>query len=158
MKYILGLVSSTFIGDWIKSSFGNLLEIKINNLQQLPIPKATTEQQTEIADLVDQIMDLKAQYSKYLENTFTLLQAELSGSNPLVRTKNLTKFTELDFTTFLAELTKQKFTITPTIKRILLETFEIDKAKLVELQSKINTVDTEIEARVRVLYGVGREL
>jgi type I restriction-modification system DNA methylase subunit len=158
MKCILGLVSSKFMENWIKSSFGNLLEIKINTLQQLPIPNATPEQQTEIADLVDKIMDLKVQYSKYLDNTFTLLEAELVGSSPLPptinRTKNLTKFTELDFTTFLCELTKQKFTITPTLKRTLLETFEIDKAKLSELQNQINTVDAEIEARVRGLYGV----
>jgi adenine-specific DNA-methyltransferase len=120
----------------------------------LPIPNATADQQTEIADLVDRIMGLKTQYSKYLDNTFTLLQAELAGSNPLVRTKNLTKFTELDFTTFLTELTKQKYVITPPTKRALLESFEIDKARLVELQSEISVVDNEIEALVRGLYGV----
>jgi hypothetical protein len=70
------------------------------------------------------------------------------------RTKNLTKFTELDFGTFLAELTKQKFTVTPATKRTLLESFEIDKARLVQLQSEINAVDSEIESRVRGLYGV----
>jgi hypothetical protein len=157
-KYITAILNSKIATSLFKSEFQSGLHIKINQLQQLPIPKATPEQQNKIAALVDQIMNLKAQYSKYLDNTFTLLQAELEGSIPAAatinRTKNLTKFTELDFTTFLAELTKQKYVITPVIKRTLLESFEIDRAKLVNIQTKINAVDNEIEAVVRGLYNL----
>jgi adenine-specific DNA-methyltransferase len=161
-QYVWAILNSDIL-NWYVYNF--ILGKAIRTMQfdnpttsQLPIPNATPEQQTEIAALVDRIMDLKAQYSKYLDNTFTLLQAELAGSSPISptinRTKNLTKFTELDFTTFLAELTKQKFTVTPAVKRTLLESFEIDKARLVQLQSEINAVDSEIESRVRGLYGV----
>lgn len=166
LKFILGVLNTKIIG-WYhkntspKANKGLFPKILVNDVRNLPIPNATTEQQTEIANLVDQIMDLKTQYSKYLDNTFTLLQAELAGSNltsPTInRTKNLTKFTELDFTTLLTELIKQKYVITRATKRTLLESFEIDKSKLVELQKKIDAVDDEIEAFVRVLYGVVSE-
>lgn len=39
LKFILGIVNSKLINFWIKSSFGDLLEIKINQLQEIPIPK-----------------------------------------------------------------------------------------------------------------------
>jgi very-short-patch-repair endonuclease len=162
LKYILGVLNSRFIKEfWIANFSDNkqlFPKIKGYQLQQLPIPNAITTQQTEIAFLVDQIMDLKSEYNQYLNNTFKLLEAELNSQKSIDRTKKLKNFTELDFTTFLTELTKQKYVISPTLKRTILESFEIDRAKLLNLQSQINTVDDEIETLVRELYGVEENL
>ena len=153
MNYILGIVSTNLMNKWLKSVFGNLLEIKINQLQQLPIPNATAEQQAEIADLVDQIMSLKQDFAKYLDGSFRLLESELSAT--INRNKKLSQFYTLDFPDFITELEKQKNRPTAAQKRNLLELFDTDKSKLLQLQTKIDAVDSEIESLVQGLYGVG---
>jgi type I restriction-modification system DNA methylase subunit len=157
MKYILGVLNSKILGWYFRyknNEFDGLFpKIKINQFKSLPIPKATTEQQTQIADLVDQIMNLKKEMQDYLKNTFILLQAELGGQK-ITLNKKLEKFWTLDFAEFLGELTKQKIQISHPQKRNLITSFEADKKKILEMEQRVEIVDTKIEGLVRGLYGV----
>jgi hypothetical protein len=157
MKYILGVLNSKILGWYFRyknNEFDGLFpKIKINQFKSLPIPKATTEQQTQIADLVDQIMNLKKEMQDYLKNTFILLQAELGGQK-ITLNKKLEKFWTLDFAEFLSELTKQKIQISHPQKRNLITSFETDKKKILELEQQVEKVDAEIESLVCGLYGL----
>ena len=157
LKYVLGVLSSGFIKEfWLENFSDNkqlFPKIKGYQLQQLPIPKATPEQQAQIAELVDKIMILKKEMQDYLKNTFILLQAEIGGQK-ITLNKKLEKFWTLDFAEFLSELTKQKIQLSNPQKRNLITSFETDKKKILELEQQVEKVDAEIEGLVRGLYGV----
>lgn len=156
-KYVLGVLSSNFIKEfWLENFSDNkqlFPKIKGYQLQQLPIPKATPAEQTQIAELVDQIMALKSEIQDYIKNTFILLQAELGGQK-INLNKKLEKFWKLDFGEFLAELTKQKIQISHIQKRNLIVSFETDKNKVLDLEKEVERVDVEIEGLVKRLYGI----
>jgi type I restriction-modification system DNA methylase subunit len=69
LKFILGIANSKLIDKWVHSTFGNLLEIKINQLEQIPIPEIKQTNQTTIVKLVDTILDLNKKILKILENS-----------------------------------------------------------------------------------------
>jgi len=163
LKFILGVVSSDYINKWIKSSFGNLLEIKINNLQQLPIPKATTEQQTQIAGLVDEIMSLKMEVSEKVRKFLKLLEVEIKntpsakaatpfGKGEFKPNKKLMEFWKLDFGEFITETEKQKIKLTLSQKSEWQDYFEAKKKAVLELEKEVERVDSEIEKLIRNLY------
>jgi hypothetical protein len=159
LKFVLGVINSKIIS-WYHTKTSpkanattSIPKILVNDVRNLPIPKATTEQQTQIADLVDQIMNLKKEMQDYLKNTFILLQAELGGQK-ITLNKKLEKFWTLDFAEFLGELTKQKIQISHPQKRNLITSFEADKKKILEMEQRVEIVDTKIEGLVRGLYGV----
>jgi hypothetical protein len=157
IKFILACLNSKILGWYFKyknNEFDDLFpQIKIDQFKSLPIPKAITEQQTQIADLVDKIMNLKKETQDYLKNTFILLQAEFGGQK-ITLNKKLEKFWTLDFAEFLGELTKQKIQISHPQKRNLITSFEADKKKILEMEQRVEIVDTKIEGLVRGLYGV----
>ncbi|OGP60533.1 MAG: hypothetical protein A2V67_15085 [Deltaproteobacteria bacterium RBG_13_61_14] len=63
-EFILGLLNSKVIEMWIRSSFGDLLEIKINQLQEIPIPVLNFSDPSDkdchdrMVDFVDRMLDL----------------------------------------------------------------------------------------------------
>ena len=75
MQFILGIVNSKLINSWIKSSFNDLLEIKINQLQKIPIPKIDFSNKTEkqkhdeLAKLADKMIELNKQSQNIPENS-----------------------------------------------------------------------------------------
>ena len=83
IKFILGIVNSRFIDLWIKSTFNNLLEIKINQLEQIPIPK----------------LDFSKKQDKDLHDKLVKLVDEMLKLNktPESREKNKTKIEAVDY-------------------------------------------------------------
>ena len=157
LEFILACLNSRILNWYYAINFSNKSTLTVNIsktfLEKLPIPIATPEQQAQIAELVDQIMNLKKEMQDYLKNTFILLQAELGGQK-ITLNKKLEKFWTLDFAEFLGELTKQKIQISHPQKRNLITSFETDKKKILELEQQVEKVDGEIEGLVRGLYGV----
>ena len=80
LKFVLAVLSSGFIKEfWLENFSDNkqlFPKIKGYQLQQLPIPKATPEQQTQIAELVDRIMELKKESQKLTDSFVKLIQAK----------------------------------------------------------------------------------
>lgn len=68
-EFIVAILNSKFIGKWVYANFNKLLEIKINQLQQIPIPEASEKEQTEIAKLVDLMLNLQKEAQKITGNT-----------------------------------------------------------------------------------------
>lgn len=69
LKFILGIVNSKIIGRWIRSTFNDLLEIKINQLEHVPIPKVSKEKQMKVVKLVDNILQLNKKLQLATENS-----------------------------------------------------------------------------------------
>lgn len=156
LKFLTGVLNSKIVAFWFRHKGkmqGDLYQIDKDPLLNIPIPQATTEQQVQIAELVDKIMNLKKEAQDYLKNTFILLQAELGGQK-ITLNKKLEKFWTLDFAEFLSELTKQKIQISHPQKRNLITSFETDKKKILELEQQVEKVDAEIESLVCGLYGL----
>jgi hypothetical protein len=156
LKFLTGVLNSKIAAFWFRHKGkmqGDLYQIDKDPLLNIPIPQATTEQQAQIAELVDKIMILKKEMQDYLKNTFILLQAEIGGQK-ITLNKKLEKFWTLDFAEFLSELTKQKIQLSNPQKRNLITSFETDKKKILELEQQVEKVDAEIEGLVRGLYGV----
>jgi hypothetical protein len=64
MKFILALLNSKLINFWFRKLFTSGFEIKLNQLETIPIPVATKAQQKQIVDLVDTILATKKADSK----------------------------------------------------------------------------------------------
>ncbi|MBI5729358.1 MAG: N-6 DNA methylase [Candidatus Magasanikbacteria bacterium] len=69
LKLILGIVNSKLIDKWVHSTFGNLLEIKINQLEQIPIPVIKQKDSSVIKKLVDTILGLNKKIIDIPENS-----------------------------------------------------------------------------------------
>jgi mevalonate kinase len=134
-----------------KAKKGLFPKILVNDVRNLPLPIATTEQQTQIAELVDQIMELKKQTQDQTQKFLRTIEREYQ---PKTISKKLNEFYKLDFGEFIQELEKQKVKLTLAKKEELEEYFEERKTKFLELQSRVEKVDGEIEELVRGFYGV----
>jgi len=92
LKFILGVVNSNLIGLWIKSTFSDLLEIKINQLEQIPIPKIDFSKLPEkklhdgLVKLVDKMLDLNKQLQKITPNTdrWSALKSEIEKTDKAI--------------------------------------------------------------------------
>jgi restriction endonuclease S subunit len=126
-------------------------QIRLKDIRNLPIPIATTDQQTQIAELVDKIINLKKLSQDKISQVNTYLEAKFQ----IKSTKKLQKLYELENAEFLSELTKQKAKIDLKTEAQLLDYFQTEKVDLLELESQITQVDNQIEELVKGLYGLG---
>lgn len=156
-KFLLGILNSRILEFWYHANFGEkerktFPHLTQNKVLELPIPIITNSQQTQIANLVDQIMELKNEIQNYLGNTFTLWNSDF-GQNIAINRK-LKKFWELSFEEFVTEIEKQKIKLTREQKRNLIENFGVDQKKATKINQEIDQVDDQIELLVREFYGV----
>jgi hypothetical protein len=157
LKFILGVLNTKLMG-WYhqntspKAKKGLFPKILVNDVRNLPIPKATTEQQTQIAELVDQIMVLKTN-SQNLANSF--LKLVIAKYKPSTISTKLKHWHKLEIADFLDELKKQKAVIGGLSQEAeLMAYFDEQKAKVLELEKGVERVDGEIEGLIRGLYGI----
>lgn len=172
LLYLLGVINSSIATFYfIQKGFIRNLgtgtpQIRLKDVRSLPIPKATPEQQTQIAELVDRIMNLKKEsqaaqnsfvnliLAKYLETSRQALPATPQEGNFNVSTK-LKNWSKLDAGGFLGELKKQKAVIgSLAAEAELIVYFNEQKSKVLEIEGEAGQVDAEIEGLVRGLYGV----
>ncbi|PIZ76353.1 hypothetical protein COY05_01460 [Candidatus Peregrinibacteria bacterium CG_4_10_14_0_2_um_filter_38_24] len=68
-EFILAILNSRFIAKWFKTNFQAGLHIKINQLQQIPIPEASEKEQAEIAKLAELMLNLQKEAHEMTGNT-----------------------------------------------------------------------------------------
>jgi N-6 DNA Methylase/TaqI-like C-terminal specificity domain len=156
LKYILGILNSNKIDNiykFLTPEEGRVFaEVKINTLKKLPIPFTNLTNQNKLIQLVDEILKLNIDNTKIILNFTNLINAKYA---PKIESRILKLFYKLDFSEFLSELKKQKVIIeTLTAESELLQYFEQEKKKIIDLQVQIEQVDNEIEALVVQLYGL----
>jgi hypothetical protein len=155
LHYILGLLNSRAVNLWFSSTFPEGLHIKINQLQEIPIPESTDNQRLVISELVtkalakhNEIRDMIYKFSKYLCSNFHI-------ENLNMKLKN---WNVLEFGEFINELQR---TINGSGKKISkmdemewMDVFEIKKSEVQTLKSEIDKTDREIDRMVYELYGL----
>ena len=151
MEYILVLLNSKLINKWFKKLYSSGLEIKINQLETIPIPEIPLEAQQPFIALADKMLTLNETLLKKSTNFLKVVKQTFALEK--ISTK-LETFYNLDFDGFLKEL-KQK--VTPKTKLEWLEVFEETKKSLQEIQSQIAATDKEINALVYKLYDLTEE-
>ena len=154
LKFLTGVLNSKIVAFWLRykgKMQGDLYQIDKDPLLNIPIPKATQEQQVQTAELVDQIMTLKQDNQSLTDSLLKLIKAKYKVSQ--ISTK-LKKWYELETADFLDELKKLKLNLGFSEEAELINYFEAEKTKVNQSQTKINQVDQQIEELVRGLYGL----
>ena len=151
MEYILSLLNSKLINKWFKKLYSSGLEIKINQLETIPIPEISLEAQQPFIALADKMLSLNETLQKKSTNFLKVVKQTFALEK--ISTK-LETFYNLDFDGFMKEL-KQK--VTPKTKLEWLEVFEETKKSLQEIQTQIAATDKEINALVYKLYDLTEE-
>ncbi len=148
-KYILSIVNSSFIKRWIKSTFNKLLEIKINQLKQIPIPQISLEQQKPFIDNADLMLKLNKELNQKKDEFLEVLKKEFKLEKI---SNNLDEFYNLEFIDFLKEIEKESGKIKIDKQLELKSPFEKYKKSLCEIKTKVNKIDGEIDQLVYKLY------
>lgn len=69
IKFLLALLNSKFVNIWYKTNFQSGLHIKINQLQEIPIPKASESEQENVAEKAQRMIDLNKELQATSTNT-----------------------------------------------------------------------------------------
>ena len=156
LQYLLSILSSTLIRFWYKLTVQEqgktFAEVKIVYLEKIPIP--TCSDQQPFIDLADRMLSL----NRDLQTKRARFVRRLQDNLPEVKvTSALADFDSLDFAGFVAELKKQKITLTLVQQDEWEDYFRDYKAACNDLTAQIAATDREIDNRVYQLYGLTEE-
>jgi adenine-specific DNA-methyltransferase len=154
LKFLIGVLNSKIVAFWLRykgKMQGDLYQVDKEPLLNIPIPTATIEQQTQIAELVDKIIELKKTFQNLVNIFVKLITAKYK---PTITSTKLKTWYNLETSEFLDELKKQKAQIGGLANEVELMTyFESEKVKVLELERLVESWDGEVEGLVRGLYG-----
>ena len=170
LKFILAILNSSFIDNWLKSKSSNI-SINVGTVKNIPIKEISISEQQPFIALADKMLSLnlelqnkRQRFLKRLSNNFSVSASLTRGhaplssaSHPLVITKALETFDELTFAQFVAELAKQKIALTLKQQDEWEEYFNEYQTECTNLVNQINTADKEIDGMVYALYGLTEE-
>ena len=153
-EYILCLLNCKLINVWFKKIFPAGLHIKTNQLEQIPIPIISIENQQPFIALADQMLSLHSQLQEKRSRFLRRLAENLDG---VKITSALQSFDELDFAAFTAELKKQKLRLS-LVQQDEWEPYFNDYAQACKaLREQIHETDKKIDTLVFDLYGLTPE-
>ena len=159
MYFIIGLLNSKAVNKWFRTTFPKGLHIKINQLQEIPIPDATEKQKDLVTKLVMASLHSFAEERKTNSKFTKYLQTKFSQ---IILTKKLQNWHELEFGDFIKELNKaikkaggEKLSKMDEME--WMEVFETKKSEAQNLKAQIDKTDAEIHAMVYELYGLSEE-
>jgi hypothetical protein len=155
-KFILTLLNSKLINVWFNSNFQEGLHIKINQLQQIPIPKIELIDQKPFIDKADKMLAL----NKDLQEVSYRFQRSIQRQFPQELEKlpkKLQDWYALSYTDFIKELKKKKIKLSLSQEAEWEEYFLSEQQKALELKNQIDHTDKEIDQMVYELYGLTEE-
>ncbi|MDR2917397.1 MAG: Eco57I restriction-modification methylase domain-containing protein [Tannerella sp.] len=156
-KYLLAVLCSSLIKKWWLSMFADnkdlFPKIKGNQLKEIPIKDIPLSGQQPFITLADRMLTLHAG----LQAKRRRFLKRLADNFSLKLTSALEKFDELEFAQFLAELKKQKITLTLRQQDEWEEYFSGYKTECCTFARQIHDTDKEIDRLVYALYGLTEE-
>ena len=155
LKTILSFLNSSFVNIWFESEFQEGLHIKINQLQQIPIPKNLVTNQQPFIEKADQMLLLNKQLQELSERFQRTLQREFEQLDKFSR--KLENWYELTYADFLKELKKKKIELSLSQKAEWEDYFLAEQKTALEIQNQITSTDKEIDVMVYELYGLNEE-
>jgi len=158
LQYLITVLNSKlmdFIYKYLAPETGRVFaEVKIVNLEKLPIPKATPEQQESLAKKAASIMELKKTLQAQTQKALELLQAECK---PKKISQKLKEFHTLELNVFFEELAKQGSKLSLRQKEELMDWHREKSDVLSALKSQIDKLDNDIDREVYALYNLTQE-
>ena len=151
MEYILTLLNSKLVNTWFKKLYTSGLEIKINQLRNIPIPTISLADQQPFIALADRMLALNKDLQDKRARFLRRLQDNMQG----VRiTSALETFDTMDFAGFIAELKKQQIRLSLTEQDEWEDYFNDYQSACCALTEQITATDREIDNLVYDLYGL----
>ena len=154
LKTILVLLNSAFVNKWFESNFQEGLHIKINQLQQIPIPTISLIGQKPFIEKADQMLNLNKELQEISQKFQRALEREFELDS---LSKKLQDWHLLSYGEFIKELVKKKVKLSLSQKAEWEDYFLQESKKALELKSNIDSTDKEIDAMVYDLYGLNEE-
>ncbi|MCF6318603.1 MAG: N-6 DNA methylase, partial [Proteobacteria bacterium] len=156
-KFIVAILNSSLI-DWFYSYIGKpkgkSREYFNKPLSLIPIPNIAVRRQQDLIIFVDLMLNLNKQLQqksqRFINRTKDTFEFQKTS-------KKLNSFYSFDFKTFLAELKKQKTTLSLHQQDEWEDYFTKYKTEITHLQTQITQTDNEIDQMVYELYGLTDE-
>ena len=156
--FLLGILNSKlgwFLISNTCTEIQNGYQLIYDYFKNIPIPAHPSDEiKTDIENLVKKIIHLKQIMNTKKQKFLKRLQSNFEIEK---LSKKLENFYELDFKTFLKELKKKKVTLSLKEQDEWEEYFESYQKELLDLQTKIEKTDREIDQMVYALYGLSEE-
>ena len=162
-KYVLALFASKLLSYYFRNKaneFDALFpKIKIGEFKNLPICKSSLEKQKPLIDKSDLMIQLTRELQLTVDK---FIEYNLAKYNIEKASNKLQEWFNLEFSEFIKELNKDikssKVTLlTKKDEFDWMELFNDNKRKALELKSKIDKVDKEIDQMVYKLYDLTEE-
>ena len=157
-KFTNAILNSSFIQKYI--SDGQYNQLSTEKIADLPIVEINIndKKQISIYKIILEKIDKNISNYKILQTKQQKFLKRLLGNFELEKiSKKFETFWQNDFKTLLVELKKKKIKLSLTEQDEWEEYFETYQKELLELQSKIDTIDKQIDEMVYVLYGLSED-
>lgn len=154
MKFILLLLNSNLINFWFKQIYPSGLHVKVNQLEQIPVPAISPDEQKPFVELADKMLSLNGEMQKKSAKFLSRVRDNLKVNKISV---SLESFYALSFSEFVKELGKQKVKLSLKEQDEWEEYFDEYKAEISALKADIDKTDKAINTAVYELYGLTAE-
>ncbi len=158
LKFILAILNSKLMG-WYhyntspKAKKGLFPKILVRDVRKIPIPEVSKIEQNKIAEKVDTIINLYQQLNTAKESFSALMESDLKIKK---LRKQLYEWQNLEWNDFSNELDKNKAKWN-IVKKKEWHTFFINEKKIIiEIISKINKIDKNIEQDISKFYNLSK--
>jgi hypothetical protein len=153
LLFLLGVINSkpaTFFYRILHNIKGKVFaKISLDNLKNFPIPKLGENEQKPLIKNTEKMIELNNQFFNQTNKFTSFID---SSYNPKTTSKKLKKFYNLEFSEFIKELKKQKVSLPKKDEYELMEIFDKEKEKALNLKNQIDQTDHEIDQMVYELY------
>ncbi len=159
LKYLLTLLNSKMMG-WYhnntspKAKKGLFPKILVNDVRNLPLKWLSKKQQQPFIEKADLMLSLNKKRQEKKNRFFNRITSHLALTKI---SKKLAAFYHFNFNTFVAELKKQKVTLTLVQQDEWEKYFAAYQTEINQLQNQIDTTDKKINKMVYALYELTEE-
>ena len=157
-NYLLAVLNSRLINYYYISISAQLGETGVRSftiyIENIPIPKISQSLKEPFIEKADAMLQLNKDLQEQIQKFISLLKSDFKFEKP---SKKIEDFYLLDWSDFNKELQKNKIVLVGEIRDDWHDRFERYKKQALELKSKIDQTDKEIDRMVYELYGLTEE-
>lgn len=154
LKFLIAIINSQLINYYFKLILSSNLHVYPDAIRNLPVKRIPAESQKPFIEKADQMLLLNKELQEVSAKFQRTSERKFENLN---QNKKLQDWYKLSYADFIKELTKQKIKLTLSEEAEWADYFDQEKSKALEIQSKIERTDKEIDQMVYKLYGLSKE-